>query len=177
MNIRSSAGASTPLKFALYSAHDTSLMPFLAAILGERWDGRWAGYAYLISIELYSASAASAVGTGGYYFRLIYNGQALLMPGCDDTLCDVNVMLDALAFGKESMPCSVTAAAVVSDGDNCDDDDSGLSTVHWVLLLVLTLLVGGLIGAAGVVFYERRRKASDPLLNVHASTHPLHNNI
>lgn len=133
----------------------------------------------MISIELYSASATSALGSGGYYFRLIYHGNALLMPGCADSLCDVNVLLDALAFGQESMPCSVTPSAVVVDGGDCDDgDDSDLSTVHWVLLLVLTLLVGGLIGAAGVVFYERRRKASDPSVSLGAaSTHPMHNDI
>lgn len=151
-------------------------MPFLAAVLGERWDGRWAGYAYLISIELYSASAVSAVGTGGYYFRFIYNGKVMLLPGCTDGLCDVNVLLDALAFGQESMPCTVTPSSVVSGDDSCDDNNSGLSTVHWVLLLLLNLLVGGLIGAAGVVFYERRRKADEAGL-LSSSAHPLHNNI
>lgn len=154
-------------------------MPFLAALLGDVWDGRWAGYAYLISIELYSASAASPLGATGYYFRLIYNAQALRVPGCSADLCDVNVLLDRLAFGQESMPCSVPATpAVVPSDDSCGGDDDELSSTHWSLLIVLSLIVGALIGAAGVVFFEKRRALNSP--NVELSTpssHPLHNTM
>lgn len=174
----SSAGSTTPLKFALFSAHDTSLMPFLAAVLGDVWDGRWAGYAYLVSMELYSASAASPLGAGGYYFRLIYNGQAMLVPGCTQSLCDVNVLLDRLAFGQESMPCSVPTVVPSTEDDSCGDDNAALSTTHWSLLLVLSLVVGALIGAAGVVFLEKRRTLGESIeLSSSPSTHPLHNTM
>ena len=32
------------VKFALWSAHDTSIMPLLAALMGDEWDGQWARY-------------------------------------------------------------------------------------------------------------------------------------
>lgn len=155
-------------------------MPFLAALLGDAWDGRWAGYAYLISMELYSASAASPLGANGYYFRLTYNAKVLRVPGCDADLCDLNVLLDRLAFGQESMPCSVPATPAVVVDDSCgDSDDAALSTTHWSLLVVLSLVVGALIGAAGVVFVEKRR-ALDGNNNVELSapsSHPLHNTM
>jgi hypothetical protein len=168
-----SSASDVPLKFALFSAHDTSLMPFLAALLGERWDGRWAGYAYMITIELYSASASSALGLGGFYFRLYYDGEILTLPGCDAQLCDANILLDALSYGQESMPCSVPAATTTVD-DGCSDDDS-LGTDHWILITLLTFMMGGLMGAGVVVFADRRRKLQEADLGT--SSHPLHSSL
>jgi hypothetical protein len=169
-NMMSGGVGTTPYKFALFSAHDTSVMPFLAAILGDAWDGRWAGYAYLVSLELYTASATSDLGAGNFYFRLVYNGKALLVPGCTDTLCDANVLLDVLSYGQQSMPCSVSDdEAVVTDDDDSsgcdggDDDDGALSPTHWGLLIMASAITGMLVGAAGVVFLERRRKSADDM--------------
>lgn len=169
-----SATSDVPLKFALFSAHDTSLMPFLAAVMGDRWDGRWAGYAYMISIELYAASASSSLGAGGHYFRLYYNGEILTLPGCDAQLCDANVLLDALAYGQESMPCSVPTVTP-SDTENCDDSDNSLSTTHWVLIALLTFALGSVLGAGSIV-YVNKRKMIDGSGEVVGglSTHPLH---
>lgn len=154
-------------------------MPFLAAVLGDRWDGRWAGYAYMISIELYAASAASPLGEGGYYFRMYYDGRILTLPGCDAELCDVTVLLDALAYGQEYMPCSVDTPepnAVPDDG--CDDDDDSLGTTHWILITLLTFLLGGLLGAGMVVFVDRQRKLRRAAnASPTSTTHPLHDNM
>jgi hypothetical protein len=152
-------------------------MPFLAAILGERWDGHWAGYAYMISIELYSASATSALGDGGHYFRLYYDGQILTVPGCDAELCDVNVLLDALSYGQEYMPCTVpTTTPTTSDEVSCDGDDS-LSTTHWVLITLLTFMMGGMLGGGMVVFVDRQRKLRSAQHAASETTHPLHGNL
>lgn len=59
-----------PFKFALYAAHDTTIMPILQ-ILGA-WDGVWPPYASMINFEFYRDTV-----TQDYYFRLVYQGQVL----------------------------------------------------------------------------------------------------
>eukprot|EP00600_Ochromonadales_sp_CCMP1393_P010783 CAMPEP_0175005836 /NCGR_PEP_ID=MMETSP0005-20121125/5522_1 /TAXON_ID=420556 /ORGANISM="Ochromonas sp., Strain CCMP1393" /LENGTH=485 /DNA_ID=CAMNT_0016261101 /DNA_START=82 /DNA_END=1539 /DNA_ORIENTATION=- len=151
-----------PLKFALFSAHDTSVMPFLAAILGDAWDGKWAAYAALVSLEVYGASSSSAVGSGGYYFRMVYNGKVLRVPGCTADLCDLNTLLDVMSFAQEDMPCSATddATSDASSEDCKENNNTGLNSTDWILLVVLSLVIGALIGAFGIVFYEKRYQSS-----------------
>lgn len=74
------AGQSTP-KFTLYSAHDTTIMPYLNAL--GMWDGKWAPYASVLIHELFQSSL-----TRKYYVRMIYNGEPLLIPGCVDYFCE-----------------------------------------------------------------------------------------
>jgi len=62
--------SATAMNFVLYAGHDTTLMPFLAAVLGDTWDGKWASYASMIVIELYNSSFHG----GSDLFRVIYNG-------------------------------------------------------------------------------------------------------
>jgi hypothetical protein len=45
-----------PLKFALWSGHDNTIMPLLAAVAATNWDGDWAPYAAMIVFELIQAS-------------------------------------------------------------------------------------------------------------------------
>lgn len=138
------------IKFGLWSAHDTSIMPFLAALMGESWDQKWARYAAMITIELYANSDSS----GDDLFRLTYNGEALPMPGCAGaTLCDVNKLLDLMAFAQPDMPCTATG----------DDDDSsntpasgssstggmrlgGLTIAGWAGMCVLSAALGAMLG-------------------------------
>jgi hypothetical protein len=42
------------------------------------WDGRWPSYASLLALELYRDRE------GGAYFRLVYGGKELVLPGCDN---------------------------------------------------------------------------------------------
>ena len=58
------------VKFALYSGHDTSVTP-LAIALGIH-DGTWPPYASRIILELYKQRN---VPSGGYFLRVLYNGQ------------------------------------------------------------------------------------------------------
>ena len=133
----------------MFSGHDTTLQPFLAAVLRENWDGHWPGYAAMISIEVYRA-----VGGTSYLFRIVYNGQAMLVPGCDDTLCELNTLLGALSFGQEYPDCAVHSAASSSSGGK---SNSTLSTADWIMITALSLLLGALIGAAAVVFIDKQR--------------------
>ena len=167
-----------PLKFVMFSAHDTSVMPLLAALIGPNWDGKWADYASLVAIELYSASAGSPVGSGGYYFRLVYNGVPQLMPGCPDVLCDATLLLDAMAFASEDMPeCNSVFETSATAGPSTptmfptkspppEDDDEDcwhtrLSTAVWCVLMTIFLFLGGGLGAGAVFLYEKHTGEQD----------------
>jgi hypothetical protein len=54
------AGNEDFYQFVLIGAHDTTIMPMLAAMLGESWDGLWAGYASLLTFELYNTTTAGS---------------------------------------------------------------------------------------------------------------------
>jgi len=73
------SGASS-VKMALYSGHDTTLMPLLAAY--GVWNGIWPPYASLLRVHLLQDN------TGNFFVELIYNnGNPLLVPGCPSTPC------------------------------------------------------------------------------------------
>jgi hypothetical protein len=153
------------LKLAVFSAHDTTVMPFLAAILGANWDMQWATYAAMVTIELYNRSTTTPQTTDEeHLFRMVYNGKTLLVPGCDDSLCNLSVLLDALSFGQEAMPCSVPASDDISTS-SCSGGSSekvgSLNLGEWVMIVFLGALVGALVGAGAVVFYDKRRLEKD----------------
>jgi hypothetical protein len=158
----------TPLKLAVFAAHDTTIMPFLASILGDRWNGNWAGYASLITIELYARSSqyAATSKNASDLFRIVYNSEVLLVPGCDDTLCDIEVLLAALSFGQEAMPCSVPVdtSNVVGNDDNAGDEDGcgaqnagTLSVEAWTLVVIFTSLAAAGVGAGAMAWYSGGR--------------------
>ncbi len=157
--VNNEAGA---VKFALWSAHDTSVMPFLSAILvrpdgSNAWDGRWAQYASQVTIELYQAVS------GGDLFRLTYNGKPLLVPGCTDTLCSVTVLLDAMDFAQEQMPCDAlpvpAAAPTVPAPSAAGCAEEVMSSKGWTWLVVMMSLFSFSAGAGAVWWYNRRAAA------------------
>lgn len=72
----------SPVKLAMYSAHDTTVLPILAAY--QQWNGVWAPYASQLQIEMYKNNA------GDRAIRMAYNGKNILVPGCSGVLCDWN---------------------------------------------------------------------------------------
>jgi len=64
------------VKFALYSGHDTTLLPLLISY--DIWDGQWPSYASLLRIELLSDPQ-----NGKNFVRLVYNNECLRLPGCE----------------------------------------------------------------------------------------------
>jgi ubiquitin-like domain-containing CTD phosphatase 1 len=68
-NNTSSIPDTSHIKFALFSGHDTTLMPVLAALLEDHWDRKWAAYASMVTIELYASSDNKED-----LFRIVYNG-------------------------------------------------------------------------------------------------------
>merc|ERR1712065_12766 len=89
------AGDEDTLKFYLYSGHDTTVMPFLD-VMGV-WDGVWAPYASLISIELYNDTDTSET-----LVRVVYNGKPMILPECSSELCSAQALVDALDFAHDS---------------------------------------------------------------------------
>jgi hypothetical protein len=76
-------------------------MPLLAILLTkDLWDGKWAPYGALLSLELYSTKENDMT----FLFRFIYNGKPLILKSCATALCDVTVLLDALSFGQKQIP-------------------------------------------------------------------------
>jgi hypothetical protein len=140
-----------PYKFALFSGHDNTIQPFLSAVAGKNWDKMWPGYASMVTIEIYNASA---LANSDYLFRIVYNSQVLTIPGCPNNLCDLNILLNALSFAEENMACSTTSDSSTNSND-CSDDDNTMSNTDWAFVSVLSALLGGLIGVAAVIFFNK----------------------
>jgi hypothetical protein len=103
----------TQIKLALWSAHDTTVMPVLAA-LGV-WDHVWAPYASIITLELWKNPQ------GSFYVRLLYQGEPLKIPGCSDgVFCswsDFNAVLEPHLLSKPTLDCAVSRNSI--DRDRC----------------------------------------------------------
>lgn len=111
-----------PLRFALFLAHDTTLLPLLCA--WDVWDGAWPSYAALLAIELYESATHH-----GPLVRLVYAGQELILPGCTEALCPFSTfaaLTEPFAFASKdpARPCW-TAAAAAAGGEEEEDDDGG----------------------------------------------------
>jgi hypothetical protein len=121
----------TPPKLALFSGHDTTLMPILATLGQDVWSGlEWAPYASMILIEVYDVQVSSSKDDpsefpSGYAFRLIYNGVVLTsrMDGCSAELCDSQVLVDqVMPFAMfEERDCAPTQAESEAFDDTEED--------------------------------------------------------
>lgn len=149
-------------KFVLFSAHDTSVMPLLAAVLGDNWDKRWAPYASMVTLEFYKGSGE--VNMVSFFFRLVYNGVPQIVPGCPDSLCDVSVLLETLSFGQNQMSCAVEDDVLAgSTVDSTEVAGVGVSESTWVILVILAGVIGILCGVVGMIFLDSSRRNDDIL--------------
>lgn len=95
-------------KLALYSAHDTTIMPLMAT-LGV-WDEKeWAPYSSLMVIELHQVSQKD-IFPSERAFRLLYNGNVITekVEGCQKSieLCDITHLLQKVApFATYNRDC------------------------------------------------------------------------
>lgn len=145
-------------KFHLFAAHDFTLMPLLTKIAPNAWDHTWPPYASLLSIELYKSNPLEdSSSRRGYLFRMVYNSQVFTLDGCTDSLCDIDVLLNILSFGKESMPCGldVSKQSVDVKGDE-DDKECFVSQAdfsgYMALAIILTCLLSVVATIAVFVF-------------------------
>lgn len=82
-------------KLSVTMAHDSTIMPFLAASVKENWDGLWTPYAGMLVIEVYK------VKNGSHAVRMISHGEPQHVPECHDTLCNIDDFVDAFSFARE----------------------------------------------------------------------------
>jgi len=99
----------SPPKFALFSAHDTTIMGLLSSLDLESDLNKWPAYASMFLIELYSLETTylprdmlqtvKDTFPTKMAFRMIYNGEVVtqLMPRCEAELCDVYNLIDHLS--------------------------------------------------------------------------------
>ncbi|CAM9356698.1 unnamed protein product [Pylaiella littoralis] len=133
----------SPLKFILLSGHDTTFIPFMAAVAPSVWDRQWPPYATLSTIELLRVGGGAGAGGdgdgdgdagGGYFFRFVYNGQVLKLEGCDHEICAIDAFLDVTQFSvdlEDSSHCcckNMTQAAVDEYENNKNNSSTSNSS-------------------------------------------------
>jgi acid phosphatase len=82
------AGAAGVPRLSLYSAHDSTIAPLLAAL--EIHDGRWPAFGAHVAVELLAAAAtvtphpgtAAVTATPGTYVRVLVNHTPVALPAC-----------------------------------------------------------------------------------------------
>ncbi|GMF26046.1 unnamed protein product [Phytophthora lilii] len=68
-------------KLSVTMAHDSTIMPFLAASVKQNWDRTWTPYAGMLVIEVYKTKS------GSHAVRMIFHGEPQLLPDCHDSTC------------------------------------------------------------------------------------------
>eukprot|EP00026_Physarum_polycephalum_P006185 Phypoly_transcript_06226.p1 GENE.Phypoly_transcript_06226~~Phypoly_transcript_06226.p1 ORF type:complete len:140 (+),score=10.98 Phypoly_transcript_06226:1323-1742(+) len=71
-------------KYLVFSGHDTTVGPLLAAI--NAYDGQWPPYASHIELELWN-------NAGDYYIQLKYQGEPIVLSSCSTALCPLDQFL------------------------------------------------------------------------------------
>ena len=96
----------TRLKFILYSAHDSTVIPLLLN-LGVHDRNKWTPYATRVVIELWRDTTSSQDSIEPLYFRVLVNGKAVTskMKFCGEALlkgelCPVRELITWLSAGK-----------------------------------------------------------------------------
>jgi len=156
---------SSPLpRLHIISGHDTTLMPILATLGEEVWDGTdWSPYASMIQIEIHQiVKKLENSFPSGFAFRLVYNGQVLTskMKGCPSDLCDSKILLDQiLPFAKfEERDCTTRKNSPEGiTSEMATATEHLLSEPGGVFVIVLTVLVSMVLGSAVTFFLLRRR--------------------
>eukprot|EP00804_Cyclotella_cryptica_P028637 CCRYP_008166-RA/>CCRYP_008166-RA protein AED:0.20 eAED:0.20 QI:507/0.75/0.6/1/0.5/0.4/5/1181/519 len=121
-------------KLALFSGHDTTLMPILATLGQDVWSGsEWAPYASMVLIEVYEMlnSSKNSEFPSGYAFRLIYNGEVLTsrMERCSSELCDSQVLVSlvmqfAMFEERDCTSSNPASDASVESFDESEEDST-----------------------------------------------------
>ena len=151
-----------PPKLALFSGHDTTLMPILATLGENVWDGTdWAPYASMLQIEIHEITNSDETSDfpSGYAFRLIFNGKVLTskMDGCaaGSELCDSRVLMkQVMPFAKyQERDCASTASVAPPADDLMTEMKDAAETLVaaqggvWVVmsLVIFSMALGSML--------------------------------
>lgn len=179
--LQQSINGESTQKLVFYAAHDTSLLALLAAM--GIWDGQWVGYASLLTIEVYNSSVPNA----NALFRVVYNGLPVVLPGCASALCDIDSIIQVLAFGQETMPCSISSSVsstpsspstapsqpTLSSISTASSDASTISVDAWIGLCLMSGFLGTLIGSAAIIFSYKNTFSRAKMQSSVGSTNPI----
>ncbi|KAH0471741.1 MAG: hypothetical protein KVP17_001252 [Porospora cf. gigantea B] len=102
-------------KFLLYSAHDTTVMPILAAL--DIWNATgetriYSPYASMLNFEYYEKA-------GEFFVRIVYNGEVITprLQGCEDkVVCPIEKLFKATDFATPETYKTSCQPRVVPDG-------------------------------------------------------------
>ncbi|KAG7369191.1 histidine phosphatase superfamily branch 2 protein [Nitzschia inconspicua] len=140
-------------KFALFSGHDTTIMPLLASLGTRLWnDTDWVPYATLMTIEIHELidrQSDAKVYTSNFAFRLLYNGKVLtaLVQGCPENadLCDIiHFQSKVNPIATRNTDCSVPDDPTKGSGSA---GFWSLESSDGMALLATLVIVSGLCGS------------------------------
>jgi Histidine phosphatase superfamily (branch 2) len=151
---------------AIWSGHDTTIMPLLASISPQLLDDDvWPPYASLVVIEIHAIKGDLAVHfPSRYAFRLLYNGQSLTekINSCNEEmdLCDASVLVDQIKrfSNLDHIDCGLPPGGIIglhtasfeARQDEMDCISRGGATApHGVGTLAIACLIGFLLGYFG----------------------------
>jgi hypothetical protein len=137
-------------KLALFSGHDTTIMPLLASLGTKLWnDTDWAPYASMMVIELHELidGHSDAIYSNNIAFRLIYNGKILtsLVEGCPEAveLCDIVHFKSIVdSFATRTADCSLLAIAT----EDVDDEILSIEITGDVVFFIVLVFSSGWCG-------------------------------
>ncbi|OQR91851.1 hypothetical protein ACHHYP_04309 [Achlya hypogyna] len=108
-NRLAAAMAGTGPRLYLSIVHDSTLNPLLAALGGPTYLTEWVPYASHVVLEVYRQPS-----TADHYFRLLYQGAPLPVPGCPTELCPAAAFFNLTTFATNTSICAVAPRAPAS---------------------------------------------------------------
>mmetsp|Transcript_156 Transcript_156/g.189 ORF Transcript_156/g.189 Transcript_156/m.189 type:complete len:259 (+) Transcript_156:307-1083(+) len=142
-------------KLAVFSGHDTTLLPILATLGSNVYNGEeWAPYASMVLIELHSILEPTAeikeMFPTSTAFRLVYNGKILTdkVEGCksNEELCDMIHLLNRVApFTTRQRDCNSVSK------DNLDTHIGDVLFGSWrgimtfLSIIIFSILIGSVV--------------------------------
>jgi hypothetical protein len=151
-----SQGTITAPKLALFSGHDTTIMPLLASIGPKLWnDTDWAPYASMLLIEIHElidGQSDPETHTSKLAFRLIYNGKVLtqLVDNCHDNseLCDlVHLKAKVDPIATRDTDCSIPPKGAGS-WTSANYSLISLSSTEEIALFVALICISAVLGSS-----------------------------
>jgi Histidine phosphatase superfamily (branch 2) len=144
-------------KLALFSGHDTTILPLLASI-GAWNDTEWVPYASMVLIELHEmnvdGNTDKKVFPSDFAFRLIYNGKVITSQiiecPSDSELCDANVLID---YALQESNCDRKYPDSVPYKDVITRTKEIVSTSEGVVYFLFVVSVSACIGGTLVYLY------------------------
>jgi len=153
-------------KLALFSGHDTTLIPLLASI--GVYDESWPPYASMMVLEIHQINIDNRKNKDLYLtnngFRLIYNGEVLThkVAGCppETDICDFSMLAVLLdEFATLDRDCARKYPVIETETNTVTQAGKVLSTKLGLAAFLAVIMISAGVGAAGTIFVLRSNKS------------------